>query len=132
MRFWDLVRIANRNLLRSKLRTFLTIMAIFVGSFTLVMTNGLGDGLRGYVETQVKDLEGANVLLVRKSPKNNVAEPKPGEPVEYKEKTEDSTGSVIDPNDFYISSDEMDALKKDIPDIKTMTPRYSARGEYIT
>ena len=66
MRFRDLLRIANRNLLRNKTRTLLTIMAIFVGSFTLIMTNGLGDGLKDYVERQVKNIEGNNILFVRK------------------------------------------------------------------
>ena len=46
MKTWDLIRAANRNLFRNKLRTFLTVIAIFVGSFTLTMTNGLGDGMR--------------------------------------------------------------------------------------
>ena len=50
MKFWDLIKIANRNLTRSKLRTFLTVMAVFIGSITLVMTNGLGDGLRSLPE----------------------------------------------------------------------------------
>ena len=32
MRTWDLVKTANRNLFRNKLRTFLTVVAIFVGA----------------------------------------------------------------------------------------------------
>lgn len=132
MKFWDLVKIANRNLLRSKLRTFLTIMAIFVGSFTLIMTNGLGDGLRDYVENQVKDLEGNNILFVRKSFKNQEAEVKTDEPAEYKENTKDEEGNTVDLNSLSISAEQMDSLKRDITDIKSITPRYSIRGEYIT
>ena len=49
MKTWDLIRTANRNLFRNKLRTCLTVLAIFVGSFTLTMTNGVGDGMRDYV-----------------------------------------------------------------------------------
>lgn len=132
MKFWDLVRIANRNLLRNKLRTFLTIMAIFVGSFTLIMTNGLGDGLRDYVESQVKNIEGNNILFVRKK----VQTPNEGrsldEPAEYKEKTEDTEGNVIDPNTYSVELPQMESLKKDIPEIKTITPRYLIEGEYIT
>ena len=67
MKLWDLIRIANRNLLRSKLRTFLTVMAIFVGAFTLTLTNGIGDGLRDYIETQVKNIEGNKILFVTRS-----------------------------------------------------------------
>ena len=65
MKLWDLIKIANRNLFRAKLRTFLTVMAIFIGSFTLTLTNGLGGGLRDYINNQVKNIEGSNVLFVR-------------------------------------------------------------------
>jgi putative ABC transport system permease protein len=132
MRFRDLIRIANRNLLRNKLRTFLTIMAIFVGSFTLIMTNGLGDGLKDYVEKQVKNIEGANILFVRKKIANPNEGKKIDEPVEYKEQTQDDAGNVIDPNSFAVELGQMDGLKKDIPEIKTITPRYNIDGEYIT
>ena len=57
MNIWELLKLANRNLFRNKLRTFLTVAAIFIGSFTLTMTNGIGDGLRSYVESQVKNIE---------------------------------------------------------------------------
>lgn len=132
MKFWDLVKIANRNLFRNKLRTFLTVMAIFVGSLTLTMTNGLGDGMRDYVENQVKNLEGNNILFVRKKFEMPGDGRKVGEPVEYKEKTEDSEGNIIDPNSYYLDLVQMEGLKKDIPEVKTITPRYDIDGEYIT
>ena len=84
MRTWELIKTANRNLLRNKLRTFLTVTAIFVGAFTLTMTNGLGDGMRDYVESQVKNFEGDRVVIVRRK----MARPegaKRGTPVEDKE-----------------------------------------------
>jgi putative ABC transport system permease protein len=132
MRFRDLLRIANRNLLRNKLRTFLTIMAIFVGSFTLIMTNGLGDGLKDYVEKQVKNIEGNNILFVRKKFEMPNDGRKSDEPAEYKEKTQDEAGNVIDPNSFSVDLGQMESLKKDIPEVKTITPRYSINGEFIT
>lgn len=132
MRFRDLLRIANRNLLRNKLRTFLTIMAIFVGSFTLIMTNGLGDGLRDYVEKQVKNVEGNNILFVRKKFETPGEGKKIDEPVEYKEKTQDKAGNIIDPNSYTVDLAQMESLKKEIPEIKTITPRYAMDGEYIT
>lgn len=132
MRLRDLLRIANRNLLRNKLRTFLTIMAIFVGSFTLVMTNGLGDGLKDYVENQVKNREGANILFVRKKFETPDSGKKLGEPVEYKEKTQDESGNVIDPNSYSVEIGQIESLKKDLPEIKTITPRFDFDAEYIT
>lgn len=132
MKFWDLVRIANRNLLRNKLRTLLTVLAIFVGSLTLIMTNGLGDGMRDYVENQVKNLEGNNILFVRKKIQMPDDGGRVGEPLEYKEKTQDTAGNVIDPNSFSVELVQMEGLKQDIPEVKSITPRYDMDGEYIT
>lgn len=133
MKFWDLIKIANRNLFRSKLRTFLTVMAIFVGSFTLTLTNGLGDGLRDYIENQVKNLEGNNILFVRKKiPAEDAENAKADAPREYKEVTQDTAGNEIDPNSFNVSLAQMETIAKEIPEIKSVTPRYFINGEYIT
>ena len=132
MKFWDLIKIANRNLTRSKLRTFLTIMAIFVGSFTLTMTNGMGDGLRNYIENQVKNIEGNNVLFVRKKLEVENKDSKSSNSLEYKETTQDEAGNMIDPNSVMVSVGQMEILAKEIPEIKSVTPFYRPDGEYIT
>ncbi len=132
MKFWELAKIANRNLLRSKLRTFLTVMAIFVGSFTLTLTNGLGDGLRDYVENQVKNVEGKNILFIRKKFAEEDSKPKANEPAEYKETTQDEAGNTIDPNSYLVSLGQAENLVKEFADVKTVTPRYWIEGEYIT
>ncbi|MBK9528362.1 MAG: ABC transporter permease [Acidobacteria bacterium] len=128
MKFWDLIKIANRNLFRNKLRTFLTVAAIFVGSFTLTMTNGLGDGMRSYVESQVKNFESDRVLMVRKKveepsgPKNGAEE--------YKDAPDGDSG--LDPNSFLITEQQITSLTNGIVGIMTVTPRYNIGGEYIT
>lgn len=132
MKFWELVKIANRNLLRSKLRTFLTVMAIFVGSFTLTLTNGLGDGLRDYAENQVKNIEGKNILFIRKKFDEPDAKANPDEPAEYKEATQDEAGNKIDPNSYLVSLAQAENLVREFTDVKTITPRYWIEGEYIT
>ena len=132
MKFFDLIKIANRNLFRNKLRTFLTIMAIFVGSFTLVLTNGLGDGLRDYIENHVKNIEGGNILFVRKKIETEKKEAKPNESLEYKDVTEDESGNVIDPNSFNVPLAQVESLAKQLPEVKSITPLYSIKGEYIT
>jgi len=133
MKLTELIRISNRNLLRSKLRTLLTVLAIFVGAFTLVLTNGLGDGLRDYVENQVKNIEGSDILFVRKKiPAESEEAAKTDEPPEYQEKKQDEAGNVIDPNSFVVALGQMEALRRDVPEIKNITPRYNIGGEYIT
>ncbi|MCB1025657.1 MAG: ABC transporter permease [Acidobacteria bacterium] len=132
MKIWDLIRIANRNLFRSKLRTFLTVMAIFVGSFTLTLTNGIGDGLRDYVEKQVKSIEGTSILFVRKKFENeDQVRVNNGAPEEYKETTEDDAGNKIDPNSIVVSLEQIERLAKEFPEVKSVTPSYPMKAEYI-
>ena len=133
MKLWDLIKIANRNLFRSRLRTFLTVMAIFVGSFTLTLTNGLGDGLRDYIEKQVKNIEGDQLLSVRKQ----IPMPEDGggnfdAPVEYKPAEKDDAGNMIDPNSFRISVVQIETLAKDFPEVVSVTPSYYMQPEYVT
>ncbi|MDQ3129664.1 MAG: ABC transporter permease [Acidobacteriota bacterium] len=133
MKLSELIKISNRNLFRSKMRTLLTVLAIFVGAFTLVLTNGLGDGLRDYVEKQVKNLEGNNVLFVRKRIEIKADEnAKADEPSEYQETKKDEAGNDFDPNSFVVAPERMEAVRLDVPEIKTITPRYNIGGEYIT
>jgi putative ABC transport system permease protein len=133
MKLWDLIKIANRNLFRSKLRTALTVMAIFVGSFTLIMTNGLGDGLKDYVENQVKNIEGNSVVFVRKRPPvDETAETKPDAPREYKEASKDTEGNQIDLNSLLVSMPQMENMVKGFAEVKSFTPFYPMDAEYIT
>lgn len=64
MRTSDLVRTAARNAFRSRLRTTLTVLSLFVGAFTLTLTTALGAGVNDYVERQVSTLSTGVVLLV--------------------------------------------------------------------
>lgn len=133
MRFWDLIKIANRNLLRAKLRTFLTVTAIFIGSFTLTLTNGLGGGLRDYVEKQVKNIEGGNVLFVRKKPPiRDEDDLKPDEPKEYKEASSDAAGNPVEPYSPFLSPAQAESLAREFPEVKNVTPSYHVSGEYVT
>jgi putative ABC transport system permease protein len=132
MKTWELIKIANRNLFRNKLRTFLTIMAIFVGSLTLVLTNGLGDGLRDYIENQVKNLEANNVLFIRKKFERDDKEAKIGKPTEYRETAPDAAANLPDPNSLTVSQAQMESALKEIGEVRSITPHYDTDGEYIT
>lgn len=133
MKVFDLIKIANRNLFRSKLRTFLTVMAIIVGTLTLVMTNALGDGLKDYIEKQVKNIEGDEVVFVRKKlPMEDEGESRPDTPREYKETEQDASGNVVDPNSLTVSLAQMEIMVKEFPEVKSFTPYYYTDAEYIT
>lgn len=132
MKPWDLIKLANRNLFRNKLRTFLTVAAIFVGSFTLTMTNGIGDGLRSYVESQVKNIEGDTVIFVRRKIERPEGAPRGDAPAEYKDENSSPATNEIDPAAALVTLPQMESVLKDIPDVKTVTPRYELDSEYIT
>jgi putative ABC transport system permease protein len=64
MKTSDLVRSAVSNTFRSKLRTTLTVLALFIGAFTLTLTTALGAGVTDYVTKQVASLGASDVLIV--------------------------------------------------------------------
>src|SRR3546814_17484391 len=63
----DLVRSAVANTFRSKVRTTLTILAIFVGAFTLTLTSGLGTGINGYIAATVAAAGAEDGMTVTKA-----------------------------------------------------------------
>ena len=65
MRLIDIITTASSNMFRSKLRTSLTIIAIFIGAFTLTLTNGLGSGISSYIDKQVANLGAKGVLVIQ-------------------------------------------------------------------
>ncbi len=129
MKLTDLIITANRNLFRNKLRTLLTVMAIFVGAFTLTLTNGLGDGIKDYIEKQVKNFEGNDILFVQRKfelPKDK----EEGEVVEYVEQTEEQ--AQLDPNTILVTTEQIEKLAGEFPEVKNFSPNYNAQAEYIT
>jgi len=67
MRTADLITSAISNTFRSKTRTVLTILAIFVGAFTLTVTSGLGTGINRYIDDTVASIGANDVMSVTKS-----------------------------------------------------------------
>lgn len=63
----ELFATAVQNTFRSKVRTILTALAIFVGAFTLTLTNGLGTGITSYIDGQIGSLGGQDLMAVSKS-----------------------------------------------------------------
>jgi len=64
MKLVDVIKTANSNLLRNKGRSFLTILAIFIGSFTIIMTTGINTGVNGYIDKQLASAGGAGYLEI--------------------------------------------------------------------
>lgn len=67
MSFLETIRTAVANTFRSRLRATLTILAIFVGAFTLTLTNGLGTGITRFINAQVSAFGAEDIMSVRKA-----------------------------------------------------------------
>lgn len=64
MKTIDVIASAISNTFRSKTRTILTILAIFIGAFTLTITTGLGTGINQYIDETVAAIGADDVLTV--------------------------------------------------------------------
>jgi len=74
MRFTDVLATANQNLWRNKLRSILTILAIFIGAFTIVLTTGINTGVNDYIDKQLESVGGEDYInIVPESVTSNVA-----------------------------------------------------------
>ncbi len=62
MKFSDIILTANKNLLKNKIRSFLTILAIFVGSFTIILNSAISAGVNDYVDAQINSMGGDGYL----------------------------------------------------------------------
>lgn len=129
MKYFDIVRTANANLRKSKLRTFLTISAVFIGSLTLMLTTGVGAGLKTYVNEQVNAVGAKDTLLILGTvPQNN-----PGgnsEPKEYNPDKAAATSTGFTSVVFLGPEDlaKISATKG----IKSVQPMYNTTAEYVT
>lgn len=53
MKFFDILASASHNLWRNKSRTVLTIIAIFIGAFTISLTSAVNTGVNDYIDKQI-------------------------------------------------------------------------------
>lgn len=65
MKILDILQTANNNMLRSKLRSALTIIAIFIGALTLTLTNGIGAGIANYIDEQLGNVGAEDMLIIQ-------------------------------------------------------------------
>jgi putative ABC transport system permease protein len=84
---FDLIGRAVRNTFRSKARTALTVIAIFIGAFTLTITSGIGTGINRYIDTTVAAIGADDVMTVTKPAADADSSARPGDsadgPAEY-------------------------------------------------
>lgn len=108
MNFFEILRSANHNLFRNKVRTLLTIIAIFVGSFTIILNVAINNGVNSFINEQTDALGGDNfIMLMSSGTEEMMSDMNMGAssgPVEY---VEDATLAAA----ATLSDDDLAALK---------------------
>jgi putative ABC transport system permease protein len=128
MKFWDLVTTAQNNLLRSKVRTTLTVLAVLIGTTTLQLTTALGEGGRTYIDQQVRAKAQPDTLFI--SAKSSSSAPNPNNVPEYQENATKSNGesrSLAIPNMSQLDLQKISGT----PNIKSTYPDYHVQANYI-
>lgn len=64
MKTRDVIGTAVKNTFQSPTRTILTVVAIFIGSFTLTLTSGLGAGVNNFIDDTIDSMGGTGMLNV--------------------------------------------------------------------
>lgn len=64
MRVFEALRTANHNLFRNKVRTGLTILAVFVGSFTIILNVAINTGVNAFIDDQTASLGGEDYIMI--------------------------------------------------------------------
>ncbi len=127
MKYSDIIITANANLRKSKLRTFLTISAVFIGALTLMLTTGVGAGLRTYVEEQVAAVGADDILVVSAVSQANENPIASAEPKEYDPDAR-PTGQF---GQTLLQGSDLDKIRS-FEGIKSVDPLYNVQMEYIT
>jgi len=127
MKILDILHDANTNLWRSKLRSFLTILAIFVGSFTIILNSAINAGVNQFIDKQIESIGGDGYLemMPKETYETAMAMLGNSDVLEYSEEKDQANDSV------YIKDSQIEQARK-IDGVKSLNPITSATADYIT
>lgn len=126
MKIADVVGTAFRNAFRSRLRTTLTVLAIFIGAFTLSLTNGLGTGVNRYLDDTVASVGVDDVMTVTKT---NEDAPTDGGPTEYDPNLIEGDGPP-GTTTTALTDDDIDTIA-DVDGVQSVEPAKSVMADYV-
>lgn len=131
MKLIDIFKTASSNIWQSKLRTFLTVIAIFIGAFTLTLTSGVGAGISQYIDAQVSSIGAKNVMIVIANQTATASTSGSNTPQKYDPNKTTSAG--LDGGQGFVVLTPSDLTKiKGIPGVLDVTPLQSVTPSYIT
>lgn len=117
MGLFEIIKTANHNLFRNKVRTFLTILAIFIGSFTIILNAAINTGVNSFIDEQTASLGGEDYIMITSSGTAGMMSgmmSSSNEPTEYNpnqtisamnQEQLDKLGKIdgLNPDDFYVA-----------------------------
>jgi putative ABC transport system permease protein len=124
------------NSLRSKLRTSLTVLAIFIGAFTLTTTSAIGTGISDYIDNQIGAFGAKDVLSVTKATEDTTQTD--DGPAEYDPNETIAGGDFTQFETEALSLEDLDTIRAvdgilDVNAVQQVNPRYieyKANGKY--
>lgn len=127
MKLLDIIKTANHNLARNKVRTFLTILAIFVGSFTIILNAAINAGVNDFIDKQIDSIGGDGYIEITPSAMYDQLQSMMGG---------ESTVTEYDPEKgsaetAYITNEDFEKIRA-IPGVEKLDPYHMASVEYIT
>ncbi len=127
MRAVDIAGTALGNTMRSKTRTFLTVIAIVIGAFTLTLTSGLGAGINKYVDTMVSGFGEINQISIM--PRADASAQMPGStgPQEYDPQEAQATGEF---GMTMLTEDDIEAIGQ-VEHLSNVEPIVFVAAEYL-
>lgn len=135
MKARDILRTAVSNTFRSRARTVLTILAIFVGAFTISLTSALGAGINRYIDDTVSALGVSNVMTVTKRAAGSSTTTDSGDgPRAYNPDAVSSEGSgspAMMGGDIVVMTNDDLATLKDIDGITDVKPAKSISVDFV-
>ncbi|MGK0552681.1 ABC transporter permease [Enterococcus faecalis] len=73
MKFLDILSTALTSLWRNKVRTILTILAVFIGSFAISLTSGVNIGVNEFITTQLGSIGAKDLIQVQAKQEDGTA-----------------------------------------------------------
>lgn len=123
----DVIKTAFGNTLRSKLRTFLTVIAIVIGGFTLTATSGVTAGVNQTVDEMVAGYGEESQLFVMPASAMGMGEDTGPGPVEY---TEAGSGQTSDFGQAMLTEDDIATIES-IDGITSVDPIFFVSPDYL-
>ncbi|MFK4788639.1 ABC transporter permease [Microbacterium sp. ZW T5_56] len=127
----DLIRTAIGNTFRARARTTLTVLAIFVGAFTLTLTSGIGTGINRYIDDTVSAIGASDVMSVTKSDESSSGPGAASEPREYDPDAVSAGANSIPGSTVAAMTDADLTALRGVDGVLSVEPVKSVRVDYV-